>query len=86
MGEQEAYISLSSFVSDPIVNLVIMALIVIGGIGFVVWRDLYEHRLQIRKYMLHTKIVLLTTAVLIFGGAFLFWIFERRALFTYLKP
>lgn len=86
MGEQEAYISLSSFVSDPIVNLVIMALIVIGGIGFIVWRDLYEHRLQIRKYMLHTKIVLLTTAVLIFGGAFLFWIFERRALFAELSP
>ncbi len=81
MGEREAYGSLVAYAADPLVNVVIMFLIVVGGIGFIVWQDVYENGLHIRKYMLHTKIVLLMTAGLIFGGAFLFWVFERQALF-----
>ena len=57
-----------------------MSLIVIGGIGFIVWDDISKHGLHFKKYMLHTKIVLSTTAFLIFGGAFLFYIFERNNL------
>lgn len=86
MGEKEAYSSLVEYVQDPLVNLVIMALIVVGGIGFIVWQDIYEHGLHVKKYMLHTKIVLLTTATLLFGSAFLFWLFERRTLFADLSP
>ena len=86
MGEQEPYVSLTGYVSDPLVNLVIMSLIVIGGIGFIVWQDLYEHGFHVKKYMLHTKIVLLTTSVLVFGSALLFWLFERRTLFAGLSP
>ena len=72
-----AYSSLESYAGDPLVNLVIMSLIVIGGIGFIVWADLLEHKWHFKKYRLHTKIVLITTVILIFGGALLFYIFEK---------
>ena len=45
-----------------------------------VWDDISRNKWHIRKYMLHTKIVLLTTFVLIFGGAYLFYLLERNAL------
>ena len=51
-----------------------MALIFIGGIGFFVWGDLKEHKLHIRKYALHTKIVLITSLILIIGPSILFLI------------
>lgn len=80
MGEEQAYISLSYYVDDAVVNLVIMLLIIIGGIGFIVWDDISRNGLRFRKYLLHTKIVLLTTTVLIFGGAVLFWLMEREGV------
>ena len=57
--------------------MVIMSLIVIGGIGFIVWSDLLEHTYHFKKYRLHTKIVLITTLILIFGGALLFYILKK---------
>ena len=86
MGEKEAYASLTAYAADPVVNLVIMALIIVGGIGFIVWQDVYIHGFHIRKYMLHTKIVLLMTGGLVFGGGLLFWLFERQALFAGHSP
>lgn len=59
--------NLEGFALDPLVNLTIMGLIVIGGIGFVVIRELVEHR---RLNSLHAKTVVVTTAVLIAFGAF----------------
>lgn len=86
MGRSEGYISLVEYVADPLVNLVIMSLIVIGGIGFIVWQDILACGIHVKKYMLHTKIVLLMTGGLIFGSALLFWLFERHALFAELSP
>lgn len=80
MGKQEKYSSLVAYSDDIIVNLTIMLLIVIGGIGFVVWDDLQKKKLHFKEYLLHTKIVLTVTLVLIFGGALLFWVFERNLL------
>lgn len=80
LGWQGAYSSLVNYYDDWVVNLVIMSLIVIGGIGFVVWDDVSRNGLKVRKYMLHTKIVLLTTFVLVFGGAWLFYKFEQNNL------
>lgn len=77
MGQHEAYGSLVRYYDDWIVNLTIMSLITIGGIGFIVWDDLTKHGLHVKKYMLHTKLVLLTSAVLTFGGAFVFYLMER---------
>ena len=74
------YSSLVFYSNDLLINVVIMSLIVIGGIGFLVWDDLTKNKFHFRRYMLHTKIVLTATIVLIFGGAFLFYIFERHNL------
>lgn len=80
LGWQGEYSSLVNYYDDWTVNLVIMLLIVIGGLGFIVWDDLSRHKLKVRQYMLHTKIVLITTFVLIFGSAFLFYLFEKDHL------
>lgn len=78
MGESGAYSSFTQYYNDPAVNLVIMSLIVIGGIGFFVWNDISVNKLKFRKYRLHTKIVLISTAILIFGGAALLFFFEKN--------
>lgn len=80
MGKYGAYSSLVTYYDDITVNVVIMLLIIIGGIGFIVWDDISIHKWHVKKYMLHTKIVLVTTGILIFGGALLFYIFERNNL------
>ena len=74
------YSSLVAYYDDPLVNLVIMSLIVIVGIGFVVWGDLLKNRWHFKKYLLHTKIVLLMSTILIFGGALLFYWAERNGV------
>lgn len=80
MGIREPYSSLTFYYDDWLVNLTIMSLIVIGGIGFIVWDDLSKHGLHFRKYLLHTKIVLVTTTALIFGGGLLFFLLEMNHL------
>lgn len=80
MGQFEPYSSLTMYYDDILVNVVIMALIVIGGIGFIVWDDISRHKWHVKKYMLHTKIVLFVTAVLILGGAICFYLFEKNNL------
>ncbi len=80
MGCEAEYSSLVSFYDDFIVNVTIMALIILGGIGFIVWQDVYNNKLKFRKYCLHTKIVLIATAVLIVGGAVGYWCFENNNL------
>lgn len=77
MGRGQQYSSFTEFVGDPVVNLTLMVLIVIGGIGFVVWGDLSAKKLKWRSYELHTKIVLVSTVVLIAVGAVLLFFFER---------
>ncbi len=80
MGNKTPYSSFVEYYDDWLVNLVVISLIVIGGIGFIVWDDLYRNKLHFRKYMLHTKIVLVTTGILVFGGGFLFYLLERKNL------
>lgn len=77
MGEKAPYSSLISYQSDWIVNLTIMPLIVIGGLGFYVWEDIYRSR-RWRKLHLHSKMVILMSVILIFAGAVLFFLMEYR--------
>ncbi len=74
--------SLIHYRANLTVNLTIISLIVLGGLGFVVVDDLYE-RLRARTHhiMQHTKIVLTTTGVLIVLGAVVIYINERDFLF-----
>lgn len=76
MGKYDSFSSLTYFKGDILVNVTIMALIVVGGIGFIVWNDIYKWKLKFKKYELHTKMVLLITVFLIIVPAILFLIFE----------
>lgn len=67
--------SLTGYVYDPLVNIVVMFLIVSGGIGFIVMSDLVDYRHK-RKLSLHTKIVLSMTGALILVGAIVIFVFE----------
>ena len=71
------YSSLESFVSDPLVNLTVIALILVGGIGFFVWDDLVQCRFRWKRMQLHTRLVLLLTVFLTLMPAALFYAFER---------
>lgn len=81
MGYFKEGSSLSCFHNDLMVNLVIMALIVIGGLGFLVWDDIARNKLSFRKYSLHSKIVLSMTGSLLLIGFAGFFIFERNHAF-----
>ena len=76
MGKDGAYISLTEYSGDWVVNLVIMLLIITGGIGFFIWDDISENGIHFRRYHLHTKITVLMTAILIFGGAVVLFFLE----------
>ena len=77
MGYMEPYGSLTMFSNNVLVLCTIMALIIIGGIGFIVWEDLYQNTYHYKKYMLQTRIVLCITTLLIIVGAGLFFICEK---------
>ncbi len=78
MGVKAPYSSFVDYVGDPIVNITIMSLIIIGGVGFLVWEDVTTKKLKMKRYLLHSKIVLTATAFLIVVSAILFWIFEQH--------
>jgi trk system potassium uptake protein TrkH len=82
MGRISPYTSLTPFAGDIIINSVIMGLIIIGGIGFIVWDDILRNRLCLRKYTLHTKIMLTLTAVMITASAILFFFIEKDMAFS----
>lgn len=73
--------SLCDYTFNPIINLTTSLLIILGGIGFVVWWDLVriirdkKHR-HLRFLTLHSKIALSATAFLIVAGTVLFFVFE----------
>ena len=64
------------FNNDPIACITLMALVVVGGLGFFVWEDVAANRNNFKNLSVYTKLVLITSAVLIFGGAVLFALLE----------
>ena len=75
MGDYSSFTSLSG---NVLVNAVLITLIVVGGIGFLVWDDITACRFKFKKFSLHTKTVLTVTAILILGGALLLFVFEHN--------
>lgn len=76
--------SLCNYMSNPLINIVTSMLIVIGGIGYIVWWDLlrvfklysFKNKKLLKHLTLHSKITLTVTAGLILSGAILIFIFE----------
>ncbi len=69
--------SLVSFQKDPYVLVIIMLLIFIGSLGFIVWRDLFTYRKN-KKLLLHTKVVLSATSIILLSSFILFFIAESK--------
>ena len=65
MGENAQFSSLTAYVYNPLVNITVMLLIVIGGIGFLTWDDIATNKWHIRHYRMQSKVIFLATAVLI---------------------
>lgn len=80
MGKYKQFSSLSTFAEDPVVMITIMSLVVIGGIGFLVWSDIVTLKTKVKKYSLHTKIALSTTAILLIGSTILFLLLEYNGV------
>ena len=74
--------SLTTAAGEPFLNVVLMALIICGGLGFLVWDDVLTHGAHFRRWRLHSKIVLVSTSVLFAGGAVAFWLLERDHAFA----
>ena len=85
MGKYEKFSSLTQYADDWLVCLTLMLLIVIGGIGFLVWNDILKNGLHFKRYSLHAKLVLTSTAALIGFGWIFFWFSEANGLFANLS-
>ena len=79
MGRAEAkFVSMTDYAPDPLVNITLIVLIVVGGLGFLTWRDLRENRLHWKAYSLQTKLILVTTGVLLAGAFAFYYLYEFR--------
>lgn len=81
--------SLAGYVGNPLVNLTTMGLIIMAGLGFTVWWDLWDNIRKVfgrkrplkrlhKNLHLHSKIVLAMTGILVVGGALLIFLFDFR--------
>ena len=80
MGFRENFSSLTYYQSNVLINVTIMLLIIIGGIGFTVWNNILTQKTNFRKYSLQSKIVIITTLSLIILPAIYFYFFEYTDL------
>lgn len=81
--------SLQAYQTDPLINFVTMGLIIVSGLGFIVWQDLtrtmrrilkreYTVKRALQKMRVHTKLTLCMTLLLVFGGALAFFLMEYQ--------
>ena len=68
--------SLTAFAFDPLVNITICCLIILGGLGFCVWGDVLDCRFHFGKFQLNTKTVLTVSGVILAVSTALFMVFE----------
>ena len=80
MGVREPFSSLTSYSADIYFNIVIMLLIIVGGIGFLVWSDIGTHKFKFAKYTLQSKVAVITSLILIFVPAVFFFFCEYSGL------
>lgn len=74
------FASLTGYSGNGAINITIMLLIIIGGIGFLTWEDIYLNRFQWKRYRLQSKLILCTTAFLIVVPAVFFYFEDFRGL------
>ena len=80
--ENNLYPSLTGYTGSPIINITIMLLIMIGGIGFLTWDDICEHKWHFHRYRVQSKVILVITGFLIVVPAAFFFFEDFSALPT----
>lgn len=81
MGTETAkYASLTSYVANPAINITIMLLIIIGGIGFLTWEDIYTNKHHFKQYRMQSKVILVTTGLLILLPAIFFFFVDYAGI------
>lgn len=75
LGHEGLFTSLTNYTDSFIVIGTISALIIVGGLGFIVWQDIINYR-HTKRLLLHTKVVLIVTAILIAAGTFIYMVYE----------
>ena len=81
MGKSSgAFSSLTSYSSSIVINVVIMLLIIIGGIGFLTWEDVYTNKFHLKRYRMQSKVIFTVTGILILLPAVFFFIFDLSDL------
>ena len=78
--ESNLYPSLTGYAGSPVINVTIMLLIVVGGIGFLTWDDIFENKWRFHRYRMQSKVILVTTGLLIFLPAVFFFFSDFSAL------
>lgn len=79
---ENKYPSLTGYVGEPTINIVIMILIIVGGIGFLTWDDICTNRWHFKKYRMQSKVILVTSVILIIVPAIFFFLFDFTGLPT----
>ena len=80
MGTRAPFSSLTAYNQHPVVNITVMLLIVIGGIGFLTWQDIRRSGLHFRQYRMQSKVILSVTGILILFPALYFYFAEFNRL------
>ncbi len=76
LGHNVPYASLTAYQTNPVVNITIMILIIVGGAGFFTWEDIRTHGFHFKKYRMQSKIIMLMILVLLLVPALFFYFFE----------
>lgn len=76
MGIKSCFSSLTGYSGHMVVNLAVMSLIIIGGIGFLTWEDIGKNKFYFRKYRMQSKVILSVSLLLILLPALYFFFFE----------
>ena len=80
MGIKAPFSSLSDYVGNPLINISIMSLILLGGLGFVTWQDIAKNKGNFHRYRLQSKIILSTTIFLVLLPALFYFFLEFREM------
>ena len=81
MGDKSGkFSSLTSFSGNIYLGIVIAMLIIVGGIGFITWQDIGEKKASFKEYRMQTKVILVTTAILVIVPTVIFYFTEFSGL------
>ena len=80
MGDVSKFSSLTKYQSDVMINISIMLLILIGGLGFLIWKDMINYKFDMKRYSTQTKMVLVMSVVLVIFPSVLFFFTEFSSL------